>query len=327
MPDGFVRAGLRIPGAMVLTHQTDHIDSVGIGHLQEADLLEAGRLMLRSSNLQRKNAGLSTSATRLRRPVPMMQHLYSQDPDLSWAAYDGDKLAGFLISYVRDRQWYVGYFSVDPAYQGTGIGQDLLEAGLAKAQEMEMYFLSQCTFTYDLGAVGLCSQLGMFPRKNLFRLGRPSQGNWTLPTPPESLSMSRISSIETMAELNRMDCEVRGVNRAADHCYWLADEEYAGYVFSSGDRLVGYAYVSNIGTIGPVLVSRDMYLTDILTYCLTELITRNTKEIRLWVSGKNFGALQLLLANDFEFEETAILMTNRVFCDLRRYLPHSLVVF
>jgi hypothetical protein len=33
------------------------------------------------------------------------------------------------------------------------------------------------------------------------------------------------------------------------------------------------------------------------------------------------------MSQGFTFEEIAILMTNRVFCDMRRYLPHSLVVF
>lgn len=307
--------------------QAGKISSVTIERLREADLLEAGRLMIRSSNVLRKEAGLAPSTARLRQPVPMMKHIFLQDPDLSWAAYDDDKLVGYLISYVRDRQWYVGYFFVDPLYQCTGIGRDLLQAGLSKAQESDMYFLSQCTFTYNLKAIGLYSQFGMFPRKNLFLLGRPMSGDWSLPTRPEALIMSRINSIETLAELNRMDCEVRGVNRAADHCYWLADEDYAGYVFSSGDRQVGYAYVSNKGDIGPVLASRDMFLTDMLIHCLYELRDIKTKDVHIWVSGKNFGALQLLLSNDFRFEEVAILMTNRVFCDLRRYLPHSLVVF
>jgi len=283
--------------------------------------------MFRSSNLLRKEAGLAPLTTRLRQPLPMMQHIFLQDQDLSWAAYDGEKLAGYLISYIRDRQWYVGYFFVDPPYRGTGIGRDLLQAGLSKAQELDMYFLSQCTFTYNLKAVGLYSQFGMFPRKNLFLLERPMSGDWSLPARPEALIMTPINSIETLADLNRMDCEVRGVNRAADHCYWLADDDYTGYVFSSGERLVGYAYITDKGGIGPVLASRDMYLTDMLIHCLHELEAKKTNSIQIWVSGKNFGALQLLLSNDFRFEEIAILMTNRVFCDLRRYLPHSLVVF
>jgi len=295
--------------------------------LRAVDLPAAGRIMYRSANEFRKNAGLPALTTPLRQPPPLMQHIYAQDPKLSWGGYDGKKLTGYLISHIRDRQWHVAYHFVDPAYQDRGIGRDLLQAGLAEARKRDKYFLSGCTFAYNLKAIGLYSRLGLFPRKDLFVMQRSSKGDWPLPPRPGAITMTPISSVETVIELNRMDCEIRGNNRSADHCYWLADDDHTGYVFSTGDRLAGYAYISGKGSIGPVLAVRDIFLVDILLHCLYEAKDKKNQNIRVLVSGKNFASLQLLMNSGFSFHEIAVLMTNRVFCDMRRYLPHSLVVF
>ncbi len=300
---------------------------INIGPLRSDDLLDAGRLMYRSRNYFRKTAGLEPYAVRLRRPVPLMRHIYGQEPALSWGAYDGTKLAGFLISHLRDRQWHAAWFFVDPSYHRRGIGRALLQTGLGEADVRNMYFLSSYTFAYNLPAIGLFSSFGLFPRKNNLRMIRPREGEWALPRRSTTVTMTPIKSIDTVTELNRMDGEVRGINRAADHCYWLANDIYTGYIFKVAGRIIGYAYIADDGSIGPVLATRDMHLVDILVHCLYEAQASKCDQVSVWVNGKNFGSQQVLLANKFVLREIGVLVTNRVFCDMRRYLPHSPIVY
>jgi len=310
----------------IATSGTRTIDNV-IAQLREVDLLEAGRLMYRSINHSRKHVGLLPDTTRLRRPLPLMEHIFGQSPGLSWGAYYDGELIGFLSSHIRDLQWYIAYFFVDPRYQDRGVGRQLLEAGLAEAQRRDMRFLSGCTFSHNTGAIGLLSHCGLYPRKNIMFLQRVAGCNLPLPPRTTAIEMEPITTIEMVSELNRLDCEVRGANRGVDHCYWLADSNYSGFIFSAGGRVAGYAYFTHDGHIGPVLAARDMFLTDILNHCLHEMATNYHGDIELWINGKNFGGLRLLLETGFKYREVAVLMTNRVFCDMRRYLPHSMAVF
>ncbi len=312
----------------LIRNSAEQVTGAGVEQLREKDLLEAGRLMYRSINSVRQENGLPPLTMRLRKPLSLMEHIRAQDPRLNWGYYQRGKLVGFLCSHIRDLQWYIAYFYVDPPYQGRGIGRQLLETGLAEAQGQDMRFLSGCTFSYNHQAIGLFSRCGMYPRKNLLLMKRAAQCNVPLPPRATAITMEPISTSETVADLSRMDCEVRGANRAVDHCYWLADDNYAGYIFRAGRRPAGYAYLNAAGTIGPVLAARDLFLNDILNHCLHEILQKQGgNEISIWVNGKNFGSLRLLLETGFLFSEIAILMTNRVFCDMRRYLPHSTAVF
>ena len=295
--------------------------------LAEDDLLRSAQLMSRTVDSVRASAALPPLKMPAKTVPPLLRHIFEQDPDLSWGAYDGDKLVGFATSHMRDRQWHVAYLFVDPDYQDKGLGAALLKTGLAEAEKREAYITSTCTFTYNPKAIALYTRLGMFPRKNLMLMEGPHCKEMSCPPLPESITPRLIDSTSLLSDLNHMDREIRGINRAVDHCYWLADDSYTGYVFAMGDSLVGYAYISQQGFVAPVLAVRDTYLPDILIHCM-HLLTKNYDVApKLWLNGKNFGALQLLLNHGFRINEIGLLMTNRMFCDMRRYLPSSLAVF
>jgi len=298
-----------------------------IEQLREDDLLAAAQMMYRTADVVRKQAGQEPYNMKLTAAPPLLTHIYRQDPDLSWGVYEGSNLIGFASSHMRDRQWHVAYLFVDPEHQGRGLGTRLLQNGLQEAERREAHFTSQCTFIYNTRAIGLYTRLGMFPRKNLMLMHGPNAPTLALPEPAAGIEAQIISSTALLNDLNFMDREVRGINRAADHCYWLADDDYDGFVFSHQGNKIGYAYVSRHGCIGPVLAMRDSYLPDLVVYCLRHLAERSDVTPKIWLNGKNFATLQLLLNHGFRIKDIALLLTNRMFCDVRRYVGNSLAVF
>jgi GNAT superfamily N-acetyltransferase len=295
--------------------------------LAESDLLTAAQLMARTVDFVRGEAGMPPLGMSFKTTPPLLQHIFEQEPDLSWGAYDGDELVGFAVSHMRDRQWHSAYLFVDPDYQNKGLGTQLMRTGLAEAEKREAYITSTCTFTYNPKAIALYTRLGMFPRKNLMLMEGPHCKDMPCPPPPDTVTPKIIASTNLLADLNHMDREIRGINRSVDHCYWLADDSYTGYVFEAGGNLVGYAYISQQGFIAPVLAVRDTYLPDIIAHCMRLLKDSYDVAPKLWLNGKNFTSLQLLLNHNFRIKEIGLLMTNRMFCDMRRYLPSSLAVF
>ncbi len=318
-----VAAGARKPKTKDKSQKSD----VRIDQLKETDLLAAARLMYKTADEMRKQAGRPLFNKKLKAAPPLLSHIYRQDPDLQWGIYDGEKLIGFSSSHMRDRQWHVAYLFVDSAHQGKGHGTQLLRTGLDEARKREAHFTSQCTFIYNIRAVGLYTRMGMFPRKNLMLMEGPVANTVDWPKPSSPIQGQPINSTALLSDLNHMDREVRGINRSADHCYWLADDDYDGYVFTHGGNKVGYAYVSQMGCIGPVLAMRDTYLPDIVAFCLNKLAERPDVRPRIWLNGKNFATLQMVLSNGFQIKEIGLLLTNRMFCDVRRYVGASMAVF
>ncbi len=295
--------------------------------LPEQDLLPAGRLLYRALNAARKKCGLSALNVRLRKPDPLMSHLYSQAPDCTWAVYQDQKLCGFIMGSIRDQQCHFPYFCVDPAHWQNGLGGLLLSSAVEDIAKRNLHFISGSLPGTILGAVGLYARNNLYPRKNIFLMRHDDPGAMTLPPLSDSLEPKQITTIDVLTEMNRLDCEVRGANRSVDHCYWLADDHYRGYVYYANERNMGYAYIHDSGMIGPVLVSRDQFLTDVVVHCLHELTALKPPTVSIWVSGKNFATIDLLLNTGFLFVENSMLMANRMFCDTRRYLPQSMVIF
>jgi len=300
---------------------------IQIEQLRADDLLAAGRLLYKTADEIRQSVGLDPYGVKLRTAPPLLSHIYSQDPDLSWGAYVGDELVGFSTTHMRDRQWHVAYLFVDPEYQNRGLGTRLLKTGITEAIRREAYFMSQCAFMYNLKAIGLYTKLGLFPRKNLMLMEGPPASEVTWPELTSAIEGRMIDSTALLNDLNAMDREVRGINRTVDHCYWLADDEHEGYVFYHQGNLIGYAYITQQGFVGPVLALRDSFLPEIVLFCLRVLAKRDRTVPKIWVNGKNFTTLQMILNNGFRIKEIALLMTNRMFCDVRRYIPASLAVF
>ena len=300
---------------------------IQIEQLRADDLLAAGRLLWKTADEIRKSAGLEPYGMKLRAAPPLLSHIYSQDPDLSWGAYVGNELVGFSTTHMRDRQWHVAYLFVDPEYQNRGLGTKLLKTGIDEATRREAYFMSQCTFSYNMKAIGLYTKLGMFPRKNLMLMEGPPASDVAWPALTSAIEGRLIGSTALLSDLNQMDREVRGINRAVDHCYWLADDDHEGHVFYHQGNLIGYAYVTKQGFIGPILTVRDSFLPEIVLYCLRLLAQRPSTAPKIWLNGKNFTTLQLIFKHGFKIKEIALLMTNRMFCDVRRYVPASLAVF
>lgn len=301
---------------------------IRIEPLKSDDLLAAAKLMYKTADDLRKEVGLEPLGVKLRTAPPLLSHIHREDPDLQWGAYEGSKLVGFASSHMRDRQWHVAYLFVDPAYQNKGLGTKLLRLGIDEATRREAHFMSQCTYIYNTKAVGLYTRMGMFPRKNLMLMHGPKVSDIAWPEPAAPIEPRLIDSTSLLNDLNHMDREVRGINRAADHCYWLADDDHDGYVFAHQNHMVGYAYISQQGCIGPVLAMRDTYMPDIFLHCMKFLKERNPDATpRCWLNGKNFGTLQMLLQHDFRIKEIGLLLTNRMFCDVRRYVGASMAVF
>jgi len=74
-----------------------------------------------------------TLEARARRGQSRIAHLRATDPGGAWVAEADGRVVGAALALVREGLWGLSLFVVEPAWQGEGIGRDLLDAALGYA--------------------------------------------------------------------------------------------------------------------------------------------------------------------------------------------------
>lgn len=145
------------------------------------------------------------------------------DPDGLWVAEDGGDILGFGWSWVCGDVWFLAQLFVDPARQGSGIGNELLKRTLGHARKSKAAHKALITFTFNRVSQGLYIRHGLFPKMPIYFFGaareRVMQG---LPEPPLR-SVAIDDSAATMERLAAIDSRAIGVSREKHHRYLLND--------------------------------------------------------------------------------------------------------
>jgi GNAT superfamily N-acetyltransferase len=68
-------------------------------------------------------------------PPSFQSFSLKDDPDGLWVAEDGGDILGFAWSWVSGDVWFLAQLFVDPARQGHGIGNELLQRTLEHARK------------------------------------------------------------------------------------------------------------------------------------------------------------------------------------------------
>jgi hypothetical protein len=123
-----------------------------------------------------------------------------------------------------------------------------------------------------------------------------------------------------LAELDALDRLVLGVKRSVDHAMWLAQPDLAGYVYYEGERIVGYAYVSNQGGVGPVAVREPVHMAPVLAQCIRTLQDMHAATASFKIPSSNHAGLTYLLNRGFRYHNILLVGASQPFGRLENYL-------
>jgi hypothetical protein len=245
------------------------------------------------------------------------------DPDGLWVAEDGGDILGFAWSWVCGDVWFLAQLFVDPARQGLGIGNKLLERTMEHARKSGAAHKALITFTFNRVSQGLYMRYGLFPKMPIYYFTaareRVAQG---LSEPPlRAIAIDNSSA--AMGKLVEIDCRALGVSREKHHRYLLNDPATTGALLCAGSDCVGYSYIGSNGHIGPLAVMRPEFLRDAFTTALRLAADRSAENISAFLPGTCDGALSLAVNQGMRITFPMLLMASPGYGDWTQYLPRN----
>jgi GNAT superfamily N-acetyltransferase len=244
------------------------------------------------------------------------------DPRGVWLAEDDGDIAGFALSWVCGRLWFLAELFVAPDRQGQGIGNKLLERTLWHASEAGAIEKSLITFAFNVASQGLYVRHGLFPRVplHLCTAERPS-----LARRAQSATLRTTSIRGTVADLEmlrRLDIATLGVSREKHHRFLLADPAIDGVFLEEAGQCIGYAYVAATGHVGPLAVIRADAMPAAFRTALAMAAAGEAPKISVFVPSPS-AALAIAAGEGMRFTLPMMLMSARDYGDWTCYLPRN----
>ncbi|WVT76126.1 GNAT family N-acetyltransferase (plasmid) [Sinorhizobium chiapasense] len=288
---------------------------------QADDLAATDALVVTSINDLTVRHGFGPMAT----ASPPSFQLFSlkDDPDGLWIAEDGGHILGFAWSWVCGDVWFLAQLFVDPARQGQGIGNQLLERTLEHARKSGAAHKALITFTFNRVSQGLYMRHGLFPKMPIYFFN-VSRERVALASPEPPLRAVAIDGeATTMTKLAEIDARAIGVSREKHHRYLLGDPATEGVLLYAGDVPVGYGYIGANGHIGPLAVTRRDILRDAFATALKLAANGSATTISAFLPGTCDGALSLAVSQGMRITFPMLLMASPGYGDWTQYLPRN----
>jgi GNAT superfamily N-acetyltransferase len=233
----------------------------------------------------------------------------------SWVATNGDgKVIGYARSVERGGLFELTEMFVLPNRQAAGIGRQLLSRAFPLGRGEVRAIIA----TTDVKAVANYYRAGTaarFPIASL--LGPPGTrtGKGRLDLTIEAVGATP-DDVPQLLELERGAIEFdRGSEMA-----WLIDQR-EGYLYRRAGRLVGYAFMTSRGGIGPIVTTEAADMPGVLDHLERRAAELEIKEVTIDVPGPNEAAMRHLLGRGLQLDTFfTLMMSSRPFGEFHRYI-------
>jgi ribosomal protein S18 acetylase RimI-like enzyme len=289
---------------------------------QEKDLEQAHDALLESLNQFAMQRALPLVDLDFQDSLPLWRHFLGTTGEGFLVAEVKKRLAGFCCNVVRGNLWFVSYFVVAPEFQGSGLGRDLFARALAEARRnKDIEVMAAYTNASNWPSVSLFTRNGIFPRVPVLKLEGNISGICAASREVQPLE-GEVAGLteETIASIDDIDLEIRGANRDADHRFWLGAPGMRCYLFKEDEKVTGYTYTSNDGTIGPMAALNAEDTENILCFCLDRLSSQGVDSFTVHVPGANTEALTLLYDRGFKIQQLGLIMSSLPFGKWENYV-------
>ena len=255
------------------------------------------------------------------RALHVRRAVLKHDGERFWVAEAEGVVVGFGMAILRDDVWHLAALHVMPAFQGRGIGSELIRRTLDGTRPTTI--LTVLTDASNPISNALYLRFGMLPQDSILAFdglvegvkaggdGRTG-GVGGLTTRPLDLERDQTA-------LASIDLATIGFARPTDHVMWTTVPGLAGHLVLRGGVVRGYLYASDAGAIGPLAVHDPADLTAALRLAALDAHDRGASSLHVRVCGSARTAVAWLIEHGFRLSTTGLFLTSRPVGRLDRY--------
>jgi len=222
------------------------------------------------------------------------------DTDGFWIAEAGGLVIGFGIAVQRGQVWYLAALHVRPAFQGRGIGAELVRRTLDHARPGSVLTVGADARNPISNA--LYGRFGMFPSTTLLEVSGPVR-------PASEHDRLRLEpGAPPEADLARLDRLVLDAPRPEDHAFWSTTPAVEAYTLRAAGGVAGYAYLQADGAIGPIAVADAARLPAAMDLAIGEAATLGATSARVRIPGVARSTIADLLGRGWRYGDGATLV-------------------
>ena len=233
-------------------------------------------------------------------------HLLATDAPGAWVAVDGDRVVGVALSLVREHLWGLSLLAVDGAYQGLGLGREMLRRALDYGRGCRAWITVSSTHPAAMRSYALA---GLTLQPTLRATGRPRVDLAESETVREGSGLD----LDLTQEVDR---HVRGVPHAGDISMMLE----TGASLLVADDGQGYA-VHRDGTPALLAAKDENAAKDLLRACLSGAQGREAEV--MWISARQDWAVPVVLEAGLDLQPSGCVCASGDLGPLRPYLPNG----
>lgn len=247
-------------------------------------------------------------------------------PSGAFVATDEGAPIGIVIPHALEDEWFLSEIYVEPSFQKSGIGWQLLteaskDAGdVTRSGLLEPGELGGIAFFLRRGVAlqtAIAEIAGPIPHEN--ELARMAAGEYRFRTEP-------LDPVAHRGALGQLDLEVRGSARPLDHLYF--SEHGRGFIFARDEEITGYVYVWPNGRIGPMVVGSAAYAVQFLAFALAGLRqTFGASWCTMLVPGTNIRVTRAAMRAGLTIEAIRLFASDGGMLDLSRYVAFHQLLF
>ncbi len=210
-----------------------------------------------------------------------------------------------------------------PGTQSKGTGTELLQRALDHADRSRAKNRALITFAFNTVSQGLYLRHEFSPRFPVYMLGTRRDA-LVAPTSDAVFDCVPLdTSDQLLRELAAIDRAALGVSRLVHHRFLATDDSCRGFGLRNGGRLVGYAYVSHGGHIGPLAVSAPDLAAPAFLTALHIARQGDCSNVSCFVPGPNDAVVQCALEHGMRIRLPMLVMSSRDLGSWPSYLPRN----